>query len=274
MQIISSGRGELNTLSLPNISCQPGFSGFFDFGDLPAGEKNDKGSKTFILELRPISTLVTSIPSIEFSSFDPVDKQYHLQRSQAIPIVVTQLQTENIEKIKAFQKQERLHEDQEDTVSDWNKILSAPPQSEISSNILIKPETSWMLWLESWNTLLLVPFGLLFFLIIWGLKMLWNEYLRKSSIKTSDDYLHEGIRTKNWNLIEEALFLGLKEKGKISPEMKDIEDLPQEGISGKIRSFINEIDSARFGETKEKSLESLLKDAKKWYSQIMHGENI
>lgn len=269
LQIIVSGSGQMDTFTLPNISCQPGFSGFFDFGSLPPIEKNEKGNKIFTLEFRPISTLVDYIPSIEFSSFDPVTQRYYTAKSEAVPITVTTLLTESNQKLKEQQKKERLEEDQDDLSNDWGKILASPPQNLLFSNRSIYPEPAWKAWMESWKVLFLIPFGACFLALLAILKHYLTEYYKKRSQKNSYDYLYEGLKTKNLSLIEKAIFTGLREKGLISPNLNSIEDLPKEGILGKIHGFIDEMNAARFSQNKEDSFDQLLREGRKWHSQIM-----
>ncbi len=66
-----TGQSDLIDLSMADISCQPGFSGFFQIGDYPYFEQRDSQSKEFIISLRPLSAHITEIPPMEFSYFDP-----------------------------------------------------------------------------------------------------------------------------------------------------------------------------------------------------------
>lgn len=90
LEAVISGDGDLENIQLPNLQCQPGFSGRFLLSDLPPIEKNEGKSKTFLIEMRALSSYVTSIPPIEFSYFNPVLRKYGKTASQEIPIKVKQ----------------------------------------------------------------------------------------------------------------------------------------------------------------------------------------
>lgn len=80
----------LENVYLPNLACQPGFSGRIQLSDLPPAAKIENQGKVFNIELRPSSVYVKAIPSIEFSYYDPATQKYGRQRTAEIPITVTE----------------------------------------------------------------------------------------------------------------------------------------------------------------------------------------
>ncbi|MFQ5729800.1 MAG: hypothetical protein ACE5GN_05525, partial [Waddliaceae bacterium] len=87
------GKGELANLPMPEVCCQPGYSGFFRLSDLPPVENLAGSTKTFKVEMRPLTAQITEIPSLEFSYFNPKDKSYASLHSDPIPIKVIPLKT-------------------------------------------------------------------------------------------------------------------------------------------------------------------------------------
>ena len=84
-----TGTGSMETVPLPELCCQPGFSGFFQQSDLPPVEKVSGKSKHFDVELRPLALGIPAIPSIEFSYFDPATKTYNALHSEPLPIAIS-----------------------------------------------------------------------------------------------------------------------------------------------------------------------------------------
>lgn len=88
LKVTFTGSGERDTVSLPNLNCQPGFSGFFQVSK-NIREENQKGiSKSYLIELWPLSESIKQIPSIFFSSFNTKDQTYFTVHSEPIPLSV------------------------------------------------------------------------------------------------------------------------------------------------------------------------------------------
>lgn len=86
------GSGEMDTVNPPELSCQPGFSGFFQLSNLPPQEKSTGISKQYIYSMRSNSNLVEAIPAIEFSSFETKSKKYVISKTEPIPISIKRIQ--------------------------------------------------------------------------------------------------------------------------------------------------------------------------------------
>lgn len=84
-----SGSNDFHTSELPELLKQPGFAGFFEIEDLPNLEMSQLGVKRYTLSLRPTTTLLNEIPSIEFSSFVPQTKSYEVIHTKPIPIQIS-----------------------------------------------------------------------------------------------------------------------------------------------------------------------------------------
>lgn len=72
----------------PYVQCQPGFSGFFQTSDLPPSSKGREKGELFLLELRPLTSLVQEVPSIELSSFDAAENKYVVVKTKPIPFTI------------------------------------------------------------------------------------------------------------------------------------------------------------------------------------------
>lgn len=118
------GTGELDTVSLPNIFCQPGFSGFFQKENLPPAEKGGKTEKTFQMEMHAVSPFIKEIPKIEFSYFDPYTKKYNTLTSSPIPLIVQPLLS------TIFSSNEERAPKKNEPALNWEKILSTSPNNE------------------------------------------------------------------------------------------------------------------------------------------------
>lgn len=90
VEVVIWGKGEMSSVELPKLSCQPGFSGLFLPGDKPVvgTAQSELGRKVFVFELRPLSSEVKNIPPITFIYFNPQSKQYESAVSSPIPIAI------------------------------------------------------------------------------------------------------------------------------------------------------------------------------------------
>jgi hypothetical protein len=82
------GKGEMQTIKLPELCCQPGFSGFLSNTNFPPSFQENVGAKTFTFELSVDNPDISELPSIEWASFDPKEKKYMKSRTAPIPLQV------------------------------------------------------------------------------------------------------------------------------------------------------------------------------------------
>lgn len=80
---------DVEELTPPDLRCQPGFSGFFQFSDFPPNTHTDAEFTTFTYTIRPLSPLITAIPAVEAAYFDPQSETYATVHSLEIPIMVS-----------------------------------------------------------------------------------------------------------------------------------------------------------------------------------------
>lgn len=133
MIIEITGKGNLSNIRLPNLLCQPGFSGLFSLNDLPPAGDVEENSKRFVVELRPRSLLIEEIPSIQFSYFDPIKKSYYILHSPPIPIKVRQI------KIPSVLYTEHVEDSMEPP---WHQSLSHLAPIDIDVNFTLPLSTT------------------------------------------------------------------------------------------------------------------------------------
>lgn len=76
-------------LELPPLGDQAALGYSFDIPDDRARPKIEGSSAIFARTIYPLRETVAAVPALEFSYFDPVEKNYGVARSEAIPITVT-----------------------------------------------------------------------------------------------------------------------------------------------------------------------------------------
>jgi len=86
--ITFKGKGNLESVALPDIFCQPGISGFFAETETPAFATIDNGAVTFTVEMIPLTDLRQEIPSLVFSIYDAASEHYTTIQTQPIPMTI------------------------------------------------------------------------------------------------------------------------------------------------------------------------------------------
>lgn len=81
-----SGLENLEDVRLPHLLCQPGLSGLFELGTTPLSGVVRENRKQFALVLKPVSLSASEIPSLEFSSFDPLAGTYSYAHTEPFPM--------------------------------------------------------------------------------------------------------------------------------------------------------------------------------------------
>jgi hypothetical protein len=235
------------TVQVPDLCCQPGFSGLFRQSDLlPLGSVTGN-VKQFKAEMRPLSAAIKAIPPVEFSSFDPDAKKYLIQQSDPIPIRVSPSRDEmNIQTptIPAASSQTSSHTPSLST-------LQEPAPIEISGNFNLQERDLHNAFFGTWWVLLLIPVGLL--LLLSQIKL--KEYLEKKRTlvkpKTSKKLFQEALQanpqsSEFFRLLNQAFMEKLKEKAVIKSTHLAIEKLPNQGAAGQVRAFLSLIEKERF----------------------------
>jgi len=261
------GTEGIDTVTLPDLSCQPGFSGFFQIGDMSSVGIVQGPSKYFKIELRPLSPSIKEIPSIEFSYFNPKEKRYAIIRSP--PIALTILPQTN--------KPVALLEEAKEAIPSavWHDLPTAasqPPINELSGNAPIKPSDLFGIDLNLITLLYLIPAGI--FLLLFQ-SHFRHTLLQKGPVKqiTSQELftkaLHTAFATPDFfQNLEAAFLLKLKEKSEIASSIDAYENLPQQGKCGLVREFLSKMDEKRFTGRQDQIENSILLEAKQLFDQL------
>lgn len=267
-----SGNGEFKTMPMPEICCQPGFSGFFQLSDLPPVEEILENKKTFKVEMRVLNSSIKEIPSLEFSYFNPKERTYTTLKSKPIPLAVAPLKEASPEEQKKpppSQAKQGMEESQEEE--------AAKPESiEIEGNYPMRPEDLENLVFGTWKVLLILPFGIAFLFLQAHMKrFIEKKRQEEAPQKTSQDIFNEAFKTEVgsssfFNLVQRAFLLRLVERGEISSEDISPDYLPPQGAPGKVKALMREIEERRFASVKGVFDEVILKKINHLFQELKH----
>jgi hypothetical protein len=223
----ATGKGNLEMVNLPDIKTQKGFQGSFAFGDLMPEGQFDQTQKRFEFEIRPLTTDIKVIPSIEFSSFDPEQSKYSTFKSEPIPITVrsaTGVQIETKKRVSAIEI--------EGIIQLTEKNRRAPSQ----------------FFKNYWPLLISLLF--IYFLQAWTQKRLKKRADKKSQISSHQLFLQALKEKHNLNvaipLIRKALLMRLYEIHETKRLCQHPEELSDFQLAGEIKRFLLSIDTMRF----------------------------
>lgn len=194
MRITLSGSGEFETLQLPDLCCQPGFSGYFKESDLPPLIELGENKKSFVLELYPQTSFIQHIPSIEFSFFDPVKKTYGSVETDLIPLNVTA----PLPQLSADKTEQRTNSQS----ADLEKPILLPSLSRL--------ELPLIYW-DGWNILFILPVTAF---LAWFLFLL-REWKKRV---TSFDYFRQAKRERSREKALHYLEIALKMRFRGEPD--------------------------------------------------------
>ncbi len=263
--ISSDDIGALENVSLPDLCCQPGFSGMFRLGDLPPAGVIRDSTKSFTVEMRPLSTAIKEIPSIEFSFFNPETQQYTVLHSKPIPLAVVPMK-------KQAGEEEKKSDETDKKIVPWPEIPTKPPAIEIESNFILNVADLYNLYFGTWWVLLLIPFGVG---ILWFQEHLRIHLLQQKKmvkIKKSADFFAEAFLEEHskdyYHVLAHALILRLYEHGIVPSSDVDAEMLPKEGIAGEVRAFLLKIEEQRFAGGVDLSKGQIASEADRLFKKI------
>jgi hypothetical protein len=183
LKIEISGDGNMDDVQLPDIFCQPGFSGFFSPSGPPPAASIEEDKKTYTFEIVPRTHLIDEIPPIEFSSFDLEKREYRAAGSQPIDLAVLPrpIPTPPRPPVK------------EAPLVDWEEQLSDPlpvkPLPTPLEAIQKEPEP-----FNPWNYLWAVPIFALLWLFQYYGKGYFMDLWAKSGKKTARSYVLEASK--------------------------------------------------------------------------------
>jgi tetratricopeptide (TPR) repeat protein len=251
LEIAIWGRGDLESVTLGDLSLQKGLREAFVLPDTSPPGQIDDSRKVFHLELRPRSNEVKEIPQMEFSSFDPLTARYFQFTLPAIPI--------------------KVYSESGFAASSGGKAVTP---IDIQS---VLPLTAAQIEAPSLNGSLV---GIIIILLVAGLAA---QYILKRIITTrrakvrqesSRKLFLRAIREKSsgdtvLSLIERALLLGLYETGETKELLAHPEELFRTGIQGDIRKFLEGVNARRFGPPMvSKEIDEYIEEASHLYYRL------
>jgi hypothetical protein len=243
------GVTNLTELHLPMLQCQPGFSGFFQISDLPPLAEVTGKTKFFHIELRPLTTLIKQVPSIEVSSFDPSTEKYVIQRTAPIPLTVERETKEEPASIGPVAMLTRLP-----AISQWPTPPPVPVEFESSPVQVGEMKSSWFTLHPHWAFWLLpLAFALLLLQMRWHAQ--WQRRPRPL-VPLSEEMLNRALKANalqapgGLRLLEQAFWHRLWEKGIIPPGSLEIDQLPQEKQNEQVRSFLFQLQALQYSSEK------------------------
>lgn len=284
-----TGPSENSDLAIPDISCQPGYSGFFQISDYPYFEQRDNLSKEFIITLRPLSAHITDVPQMEFAYFDPKKRDYVKVHTDPIALEVLPLVSikpesrsghpeEQVEKTGPKEDlSPGLIQSQKDVTGvDWRVWLGKPAEVKLSA---VYPLTAADLKTNPWNIryVWMATGIILLLLLLEGLlKRFRGSRPVAPRVLVSEDYLALAAQAKNdpgrmTSLIEDAFLLLLVEKGWYAKKPRSPEYLTTDGPVGEVRSFLFDMAGKRFGGQQAFVPREVLTSARKLYRTIRYG---
>lgn len=229
LEITASGRGEYQTLHLPNLQTDPNFSDRFLIRQIESGQPEEGATKQFLIELIPIS-YVTQIPEISFSSFDPSTKRYVPVKLQPTPIKMEIPQ-------EAGQKPTLRGAEQLPPLFPGPYETRTIPYSTIILTSLVC------------GTILLIT---------WRLKPKNRPSTPSEKPETAYRLMLEGIKKrktieKSFPIIKRALLQELKEAGLVEELPGSPEILSSEGVIGEVKQIVRKLDERLYTVVKNPS---------------------
>ncbi len=278
LSIEISGQEPMDNVPLPDLCCQPGWSGIFQLGDLPPLEEVKGPTKRFSVEIFPLTASVTAIPPIEFSFFIPDSQTYGTLKSQSIPITVTPLPVpKEAEAAPAASSTEKSIGQpaaaEKPVPKEEKEISNAPKLIEIHRNEPLSVSDLQPLFFGSWWVLWIIPVSIGTILV----EIFFYRYLQthphKARAKNSTDFFEEAMNTPMssptfYQLLNKSLILRLAEKKAIPRGVESPEDLPETGISGETRKFLLDIEEKRFSGRSQELNQNLIAAAKNLFRKI------
>jgi len=266
-----TGENGLDSVYLPNLECEPGFSGAFSLGDLSTIGIITGNVKNFSVELKPLFTSVVEIPSIEFSFYDPHSNNYKILRSETVPIKV----------VSQFENFVAANDENVDLNSIpagmWEKVYM--PEQVMDNHLSASNQTLNKSDLSEFNLKLA---SLLYLIPALGFLLLFQLQLKKSlqerirnNQPSSSELFHEANQhelgsSEYYDKLEEALLVKLVELKEIASPSILPEKLSFNGKSGLVKNFLSEISQMRYsGDHGTREINTKLNEAvKKLYKML------
>jgi hypothetical protein len=266
LDIEIGGTGQVDNVPLPELCCQPGFSGLFKLSDLPPASELKNQIRHFSVEMRPLTDSIKNVPSIEFSYFMPQEGSYDVLRSESIPIKVSPVPVVPKEESPSPSKKEETA---------GPKVSTQPAKIEISGNMPMTTADLYNRPFGTWAVLYLIPFGV--FGIIFLVTLRRYLLMKKTQVKPklSQDYFNEALQApptspQFYHLLNKAFRLKLVDKKLIKEAGVNFEDLPASGVVEEVRNFLRSLEEKRFT-GHEKTLGNVqIEEARKLFKKLDH----
>lgn len=261
LELTVQGKGNLKNVILPDLCCQPGFSGFFRMGDLPPEESITGDAKTSVVKLRSMSDQIKAIPSIAFAFFNPTTERYQVVNTDPIPISIKPetpppLSGETPAPLKSLSEKEE------------NAPVSSahPALIEIGGILPLERRDFENLPFGTWWVIALIPAGAALLFFQWQLKKYNDWLIRQPRVRSSVDVFNEA--GSDIEKVKAAFKLALFEAGLI--DSADIADtaLPDKGLAGEVKQMLATLDEKRYSGKKEAAPDEIDKMVRPLFNQL------
>ncbi len=248
LKIEVSGISNLSDLKIPLIQCQPGFSGFFKMNELPPLSEIHDEKKVFLLELIPLISWITFIPSIEFTSFDPKLNQYHTSKTKKIPIKVndsTGLKTHfpNIS-MKGIDEREI-----------WPNPI--PPPLEINNQPYITQHSTTFQIRSGWLLSSILLGATLLIAQVYVKKQ--RDLQPKKQVPMSFLLFKKAIKEKDVHLLEQSFWSQLWERNLLQSDDRHLEKIAHLPA---LQEFILKLQALQYSQNRTYDFNQVIKEAK------------
>jgi hypothetical protein len=249
LEMAIKGEGYIRGVPVPDLCCQPGFSGFFRISDLPPAEQVEGDTKKARYKLRPASSEIKKIPSIAFSFFDPEKEEYVTRHSPPIPIEIKPVK----ESLAAAKKRNKFEKNAVGTIEKDSEPIQhyAPVPLEIESGMHLTSRDLHNKLFGSTHALWIVPALLALLLYQWHVTR-YLETSKQTPYRASSRELFRKAFSKNqapslsFKLLEESLKQALLEQGLVAAPSVAGERLSVTGVAGEVQHLLDTIDEGRF----------------------------
>lgn len=267
-----SGTGDFDNLPMPEVCCQPGFSGNFQQSDIPPAGIMKGNAKVYVVDIRPLTTQISQIPSIEFSYFNPETGKYTTLQSNPIAVIVHAANEPFNQGLQEAEQNVNSKANQE-----TDQEMTPPSKIEIGGNVPLKDGDLKDKSFGSWWVLFLIPIALF---LIWFQKQMKQSYEAQKSKKTEESsaiWLAKAKEAGNdipriSQYLEKAFIRLLYEKKLIPSDNISAHQLHLEGASGDVRRFLLQIEENRFTGKGIGSSQEILTEAQKLYDDISRSK--
>lgn len=256
------GQGELEDVPMPEVCCQPGFSGNFKPNDIPPIGVVKGHEKYFVVDLRPLNSTIHEIPSIAFSFFNPKDQAFTELKSKPIPIKVFEPDQPYVSALKKYEKVPE-------------PSLKEGSEQKIKGNEPLSQEGVQHSFFSSWQTFFMIPIALFLLWLAWKLMQSQKKLDKREEQAGSSRWLKQarigGDGSLRHRALEKALIGLLIEKGQLDESFyeKHYDQLPKnkEGPA-KVRSFFEKVEKERFHPEGALSDQQEVEEGVKLYKQL------